>query len=162
MSVKELSNLEGLKLVPLLLRTNGDVICLMDFYALNSYCQYPEDRVPPCTSSKSRQKLGQLRGRRVSPLLRRPPPGSRQLRGRHVSPGLQHPPPGIGQLRGRRVSRCSSVRLLAQGSSGSPRVTCPPAPSFWLKAALELPHVPWMGFTGCKQLNKYSLTTRPS
>jgi hypothetical protein len=120
MSVKELSNLEGLELVPLLLRTNGDVICLMDFYALNSYCQYPEDWVPTRTSSKSRQKLGQIRGRRMSPLLRHPPPGSRQLWGRHVSPGLQHPPPGTGQLRGRRVS---PLLWRPPPSSGQLRVT---------------------------------------
>jgi hypothetical protein len=91
-------------------------------------CRYPEDRVPPRTSFKSRQRL--------------PPPGWEQLRGCHVPPPLRPRPPGSGQLWGRHVPRgsgshlparsssraatChlgSSTHLLAQGSSGA--ATCP-------------------------------------
>jgi hypothetical protein len=45
---------------------------------------------------------------------------------------------------------------------GPPRITWAPAPIFWLRAAPELPRVPRMGSTGCKQINKYPLSTRPS
>jgi hypothetical protein len=45
---------------------------------------------------------------------------------------------------------------------GPPRVTWAPAPTFWLRAAPELSCVPRTISAGCKQLNKYSVMTRPS
>jgi hypothetical protein len=74
------------------------------------HCRYPEDRVPPRTSIKSRQWLpppgsGQLQGRHVPLRLRLPPPSPGQLWGHPVSPGLQHPPSGSGQLRSYHVSQ---------------------------------------------------------
>jgi hypothetical protein len=49
-----------------------------------------------------------------------------------------------GQLRSSRMSRGSSFRLLAQGSSRA--ATCPVAQALasWLRAAPELPRVPWL------------------
>jgi hypothetical protein len=77
--------------------------------------------------------------------------------------------------------RGSGSHLPAQGSSGvatcprapapasrlivapgPPRVAWAPAPAFWLRVAPELPRVPWTGSTSCNQLNKISLSTRPS
>jgi hypothetical protein len=69
------------------------------------HCRYPKDRVPPRTSSKSRQKPGQLRSCRMSPQLWHPLPVSGQLRGRHVSSRLQHQPSGSRQLWSCHVSR---------------------------------------------------------
>jgi hypothetical protein len=101
------------------------------------HCRYPEDRVPPCTSFKSRQRL--------------PPLGWGQLRGCHVSPRLWLPPPVSGQVRGLHVP----PRLRLRAALGPPCVTWAPAPTFWLRAAPELTHVPRTGSAGCKQLNKY-------
>jgi hypothetical protein len=69
---------------------------------------------------------------------------------------LQLPPPGSGQLRSRHVSHGSSSRLLARGSSRV--VMCPVAlaPSSWLRAALEPPHVPWSS-TGCGLLKQTNI-----
>jgi hypothetical protein len=83
------------------------------------HCRYPEDRVPPRTSIKSRQRLPP-----PAPDLRppcvpaAPAPDSRQHRGRHVPPRLR-------------------------AASGPPHVTWAPAPTFWRRAALELPRVTW-------------------
>jgi hypothetical protein len=124
------------------------------------HCRYPEDWVPLRTSSKSRQKAGQLQGRHVSPRLRRPPPDSGQLRGCHVSPWLRLP--AQGSSGGATCPRGSGSRLRA--ALGPPRVAWAPAPTFWLRAeaAAKLPRVPWTSSTNCKQLNKYSLATRTS
>jgi hypothetical protein len=102
------------------------------------HCRYPKDRVPPRTNSKLRQKAGQLRGRRVFPRLRCPPPGSGQLRGHHVSPWFQLPPPDSGQLRGRHVS--PQLRLLPpsseqlRGCHVSPGLQHPPSSSGQLRS----------------------------
>jgi hypothetical protein len=45
---------------------------------------------------------------------------------------------------------------------GPPRSTWAPAPTIWLMAALELTRVLRTGSVGCKQINKYPLSTRSS
>jgi hypothetical protein len=112
-----------------------------------SHCRYSEDRVPPPPPRASFR----LRQR-----LRLPPPGWGQFRDFHASPRLWLPSPGSVQLRGRHVSP------QLEAAPGPPRVTWAPAPTFWLRAASEMPCVPMKDSAGCKQLNKYSLATRPS
>jgi hypothetical protein len=107
--------------------------------------RYPEDRVPPRTSIKSRQQL--------------PPPGWGQLQGCHVSPRLWLLPPGPGQLRGHHVP--PRFQLPPSGTD-PPCVTWAPAPTIWLMAAPESPRVMRTGSAGRKQINKYPLVTRPS
>jgi hypothetical protein len=65
-----------------------------------SHCRYPEDRVPPRTSSKSKQKTSRAR---VPACPKAPAPTSRQLQGRRVSPQLRLPPPDSWQLWGHHV-----------------------------------------------------------
>jgi hypothetical protein len=72
------------------------------------YCWYPEDRVPPHTSSKSKQGVG-----RASTHC-------------HVRCKLRTTPPCRGRLRRRHVSRGPGPRLLVEVSSGA--VMCPSAP----------------------------------
>jgi hypothetical protein len=63
-------------------------------------------------------------------------------------PWLQLPPPGSRQLWSHHVSRGSSSYLLAQGSFGADMCPVAPAPTSWLRAAPEPPHVP-LSSTGC-------------
>jgi hypothetical protein len=77
-------------------------------------CRYPEDRVPPRTSSKLRQQL------------------SLPARG---SSGTVTCSRGSGQHQNRHVPQ----RLRA--ASGPPCVTWAPAPTLWHRAAPELPRV---------------------
>jgi hypothetical protein len=67
-----------------------------------------------------------------------------------------------GNSRATTCPRGSSPRLPAGGSSGPPHVTWASTLTFWLKVAPELPRVPRIDFTGCKQINKYLLMIRPS
>jgi hypothetical protein len=75
------------------------------------HCRYPEDRLPPRTSIKSRQRLS--------------PPGWRQLRGCHVSPWLRLPARGSSEAA--TCPHSSGSRLPARGSSGA--TTCHLGPS---------------------------------
>jgi hypothetical protein len=71
------------------------------FVKRNAFCRYPEDRVPPCTSSKSRRKIRRVH-MPTCPVALAP-----------ASP-----------LRGApKLPRCPGSRLLARGSSGT--ATCP-------------------------------------
>jgi hypothetical protein len=104
------------------------------------HCRYPEDRIPPHISIKSRQRLL--------------PPGWGQLRGRHVSPCLRLPLPARG-------STGATTCPVARGSSGA--VMCHLGASTHILAQSSSGAATrHLGSVGCKQINKYSLTTRPS
>jgi hypothetical protein len=81
------------------------------------HCRYPENRVPPHTSSKSSQKAGQLRGHRASPRLRRPPPGSSGGAACPHGSGSRLPAQGSSEAAMCRLG--SGSRLPAQGSFGA-------------------------------------------
>jgi hypothetical protein len=91
--------------------------------------RYPEDWVPPRTSSKSRQKTG--RGCvPTCPKARLSPPSSGQLRGHRVSPWLRLLPQGSSG-----ATACClgySTRLLAQGCFRA--ATCPVSGLYKLQA----------------------------
>jgi hypothetical protein len=120
------------------------------------HCRYPEDRVPPRTSSRSRQNASS--GTATCPAdpapaarpgaapgpprvlwTQLPLPGPGQPRGHHVSRG----PSCRCPARGRHVSRGPSSHCPARGSSRA--ATCPadPAPAARPGAALGPPRVPW-------------------
>jgi hypothetical protein len=102
------------------------------------HCRYPEDRVPPHTSFKSRQWL--------------PPPGWGQLWGCHVSPRLR-----LGAApRPPRAPAALTPASRPGPAMGPPHVTWAPASTFWLKAAPKLPCVPSTGSIGCKQNKQIS------
>jgi hypothetical protein len=105
--------------------------------------RYPKDRVPPRTSSKSRQKT-----RRACVLT------------------CPNAPAPASRLRAALGPSCVPVALAPtsqlRAAPRPPRVAQAPAPAFWLRATPELPRVPWAGSTSCKQLNKYPLATRSS
>jgi hypothetical protein len=105
--------------------------------------QYPEERVPPRTSSMSRQKTKRAR---VATCPKAPAPASQV----GVAPRAPHVP----------VAPAPASRLGV--ALGLPRVPVAPAPASRVGAAPELPRVPRTGSTSCKQLNKYPLTTQPS
>jgi hypothetical protein len=109
-------------------------------------CRYPKDRVPPHTSSKSRQGAGRVSTRchascssgprlpvevgfGAATCLAAPSPAAQP----GAAPGpprvlwLQLPLPSPGQLRGHHVSCGSSSHCPARGSSGA--ATCPAAPA---------------------------------
>jgi hypothetical protein len=110
------------------------------------HCRYPEDRVPPRTSFKPRQRL--------------PPPGSGQLRGRHVSPWLGLSLPARGSSWAATCPRGSDSRFRLGAAPGPPRVLAVRAPPPG-SGQLQGHHVSW-GSAGCRQINKYPLPTRPS
>jgi hypothetical protein len=126
------------------------------------HCRYPEDQIPPCTSSRSRQKARHANhtplrvvnlsmnyiaqassGTATCPAD--PAPAARP----GAAPGplcvlrIQLPLTGPGQLRGRHVSCGLSSRCPARGSSGA--ATCPAAsaPAAQPEAAPRSPRVPW-------------------
>jgi hypothetical protein len=126
------------------------------------HCRYPEDRVPPYTNSKSRQRtrrglthahvfcgsssylLAQgSSGTATCPMALAPASWPRAALQPPRVPWLQLWPPGSGQLWDRHMSHGSSSRFLAQGSFAA--TTCPVAPALasWLKAAPETSCVPW-------------------
>jgi hypothetical protein len=109
------------------------------------HCRYPEDRVPPRTSSNSRQKT--RRARMPTCPKAQGPPCVPRLRAAPGPPCVPVAPAPVSWL---------AVAL------GPPHVAWAPAPAFWLRATLKLPRVLWTGSTSCKQLNKYPLATRPS
>jgi hypothetical protein len=124
------------------------------------HCRYPEDRVPPRTSFKSRQRLpppaegsfevvtcphgsgsyswlGAAPGLPRVPVARPPAPGSEQLRGRNVSPRLGLPLPARG----------SSGAVMCPHGLGQLRgrhvLLGPRHPPSDTRAAPELPRVTW-------------------
>jgi hypothetical protein len=127
---------------------------------LHRNCRYPEDRVPPHTSSKSRQGAGRVSTRchascssvprlpsevgfDAVTCLAAPAPAAQPgaaLGSPHV---LRHqlPLPSPGQLRGYHMCCGTSSRGRARGSSGV--ATCPaaPAPAAQLRAAPGSPRV---------------------
>jgi hypothetical protein len=125
------------------------------------HCRYPEDRVPPRTSSKSRQRTRQAR---VPMCPEAPVPASRL--------GATGPPRVLaatasasqfGAAPGPPRATMAPAPASRLGVAPRPlRVTWAPAPAFWFRAAPELPHVLRTGSACCKQLNKYPLATRPS
>jgi hypothetical protein len=126
------------------------------------HCRYPEDQVPPHTSSRSKQKVKHANHtplRVVNLSMNRPargssgaatcPVGPAPIARPGAAPGpprvLRHqlPLPSPGQLRGRHVSYGTSSRCLARGSSGA--ATSPAASALATQpgAAPGPPHVPW-------------------
>jgi hypothetical protein len=113
------------------------------------HCRYPEDRVPPRTSIKSRQrlpppKLGAAPGLPCVPVA--PAPASRLK----TAPGLPCVP----------VAPAPASRPGA--APGPPRGNWAPAPTIWLMATPELLRILRTGSAGRKKINKYPLATRPS
>jgi hypothetical protein len=123
--------------------------------------RYPEDQVPLCTSSRSRQKarhanhtplrvvnLGMNRMAQVSSGATTCPADSAPTARPRAAPGPprvlrpQLPLPSPGQHRGRHVSCGLSTRCPARGSSGA--ATCPAvaAPAAQPGAAPGPPRVP--------------------
>jgi hypothetical protein len=125
-------------------------------------CRYPNDRVPPRTSSKSRQRT---RRTRVPACPKAPVPAFR-LGAAPGPPRVPASPVSASRLGAASGPPCAPAALaLASWLGAAPgpsRVAWAPAPTFWLRAAPELPHVPRTGFAGYKQLNKYALVTQPS
>jgi hypothetical protein len=126
------------------------------------HCRYPEDRVPPRTSSKSRQKTRRVR---VATCPKALAPASRL----GVAPGPPRVPVAptpasrLGVAPGPlRVPVAPAPASWLGAALRPPRVAWAPAPSFWLRAALKLTHVPRTSSTSCKQINKYPLVTRSS
>jgi hypothetical protein len=126
-----------------------------------SVCRYPEDRVPPYISSKSRQGAGRVCtrfhvscssgprlpaevgfGAATCPAALAPTAQSKAAPGPPRVMRLQLPLPSPRQLRGRHVSCGSSSRCPARGSSGA--TTCPaaPAPAAQPETAPGPPRVP--------------------
>jgi hypothetical protein len=125
------------------------------------HCQYPENRVPPRTSSGSRQKVrhanhtplgvvnlsmnrvAQASSGTAACLVASAPaarPGAAPGPPRVLRPQL--PLSGPGQLRGRRVSCGLSSRCPARGSSGAAACPTASAPAAQPGAAPGSPHVP--------------------
>jgi hypothetical protein len=125
-------------------------------------CRYPEDRIPPHTSSKSRQGAGRVythchasyssgprlptevgAGAATCPAVPAPAAQPEAAPGPPHALLLQVSLPGPGRLRGYHVFCGSSSRCLAQGSSGA--ATCPtaPAPAARPGAGPGPPRVPW-------------------
>jgi hypothetical protein len=96
------------------------------------------------------------------------PQGSAPTSRLEAAPGPSHVPTapalaswlGVAQ-RPPRVPVAPAPASWLRAAPGPPRVTWSPAPTFWLRTAPKLPRVPRMGSISCKQLNKYSLMTRP-
>jgi hypothetical protein len=142
------------------------------------HCRYPEDQVPPRTTSRSRQKVrhaNHMPLRVVNLSMNRTARGSSgaatcpvdpaPVAQHRVAPGpprvlrTQLPLPSPGQLRGRHVSCGPSSRCPARGSSRA--ATCPTAsaPAAQLGAAPGPPRVPWRpnGLRAVK-VNRYPLS----
>jgi hypothetical protein len=70
--------------------------------------------------------------------------------------------PAKGSSEAAMCPRYSGFRSRLGAAPGPPRVTWAPAPTIWLMTAPELSRVLRTGSAGCKQINKYLLSTRPS
>jgi hypothetical protein len=86
----------------------------MELSRLSLHCRYPEDRVPPRTSSKPRRKT---RPARMHACPMAPAPASRLMGAPEPTRALwpRLPPLGSGQLRSRHVPHGSSSRHQAPG-----------------------------------------------
>jgi hypothetical protein len=126
------------------------------------HCRYPEDRVPPRTSSRSRQKARHAdhtplrvvnlstscpaRGSSGAATCPAAPAPTARLRAAPGPPRVlqpQLPLPGPGQLQGRHVSCGTSSRCPARGRSGAAMCPAAPAPAARPEAGLGPPRVPW-------------------
>jgi hypothetical protein len=114
----------------------------LDLVSAHGVCRYPEDQIPPRTSSRSRQKVRRTNhtlprvhnlsmsrvdqgssGATTCPAALAPAAQPGAALGPPRVPRLQLPLPSPGQLQGRHVSCGSSSRCPARGSSGA--ATCP-------------------------------------
>jgi hypothetical protein len=114
-----------------------------DGYGLCNPCRYPEDRVPPYISSKSRQGAGRVFTRCHTSCSSGPRLPAEVGFGAATCPAAPAPAASPGQLRGHHVPCGSSSRCPARGSSGA--TTCPaaPAPAAQPGAAPGPSRVPW-------------------
>jgi hypothetical protein len=140
--------------------------CLCRFhYSPSLCCLYPEDRVPPCTSSKSKMKdkMGaHAQMSRGSHILAQGSSGAAMclvaLAPTTMARGscrtttcsmAAAPAPGTGQLWDRVCVVAPAPTTRARGSSGTAMCSVIPAPASWRRTALRLPCAPWVGAAGC-------------
>jgi hypothetical protein len=145
---------------------------------MQTSCWYPEDQVPPRTSSRSRQKAGHANHTPPSMVnlsMNRTACGSSKAATCPATPAPAAQPgaapgpprvlrtqlllPSLGQLWGRHVPCGSSSRCPARGSSRAAMYPAAPAPAAQPEAAPGPPRVSWMpnGRRAIK-VNRYPLS----